>query len=233
MLKNGLVLVEDVSCSCKKCSPHPPTIFSGLEVVAALYADLVDGHPPRYFREPGLNTLLDIGIYPDGQTLPSPSTAGNSIQKGKLLGCVSGELGLRKVYIINARHLLSAVHSSFCVCVSDPFQQFLEDRGHTYVVISDKYRGWLLCQFGLSRIVFHPVSQIVSPFSGMEVAVSWRERELVDVDADIVVSQPFWLAYITAGRFEMPPNLSFCMTAGINLLKQHPCVIGSQLYSFI
>jgi hypothetical protein len=87
-----------------------------LKVVAALYADPVDGYPPKYFREPGPNSLPDIGIYPDGQTLPSPSTAGNSIQKGQLLGCVSGELGLRKVYILFARHLLSAVPSSFCVC---------------------------------------------------------------------------------------------------------------------
>lgn len=49
--------------------------------------------------------------YPNGQTVPSPS--GIDFTPGELLGSVSGELGLRK---------------------------FLEDRGHTLVVVSDKDR---------------------------------------------------------------------------------------------
>jgi formate dehydrogenase len=35
------------------------------------------------------------------------------------------------------------------------------------------------------------------------------------VDADIVISQPFWPAYITADRFASAPNLKLCVTAGI------------------
>jgi formate dehydrogenase len=62
-----------------------------------LYADPVDGYPPKYYREPGENSLPNIEIYPDGQTLPTPETSNDDIAKGKLLGCVSGELGLRKV----------------------------------------------------------------------------------------------------------------------------------------
>ena len=35
------------------------------------------------------------------------------------------------------------------------------------------------------------------------------------VDADIVISQPFWPAYITEERFKSAPNLKLCITAGI------------------
>ena len=50
-----------------------------------------------------------IDVYPDGQTLPTPESPG--AKPGTLLGCVSGELGLR---------------------------EFLESRGHELVVVSDK-----------------------------------------------------------------------------------------------
>jgi len=39
------------------------------------------------------------------------------------------------------------------------------------------------------------------------------ERELPD--ADVVISQPFWPAYITAERFEKARNLKLVITAGI------------------
>eukprot|EP00941_MAST-03F_sp_MAST-3F-sp1_P001100 g1100.t1 len=39
------------------------------------------------------------------------------------------------------------------------------------------------------------------------------EKEIVD--ADIVISQPFWPAYITAERFAKAKNLKMCVTAGI------------------
>jgi formate dehydrogenase len=39
------------------------------------------------------------------------------------------------------------------------------------------------------------------------------ERELKD--ADIVISQPFYPAYITAERIKNAPNLKMCLTAGI------------------
>jgi formate dehydrogenase len=39
------------------------------------------------------------------------------------------------------------------------------------------------------------------------------ERELVD--ADVVISQPFWPAYLTAERIEKAPNLKLAVTAGI------------------
>src|SRR5712672_1909298 len=93
--------------------------------------------------------------YPDGQTLPTPKAI--DFKPGTLLGSVSGELGLRK---------------------------FLEDRGHTYVVTSDK--------------------------DGPD---SVFERELPDTD--IVISQPFWPAYLTAERIAMAPGLKLAVTAGI------------------
>ncbi len=96
-----------------------------------------------------------LDTYPDGQTLPTPNDI--DYTPGTLLGSVSGELGLRK---------------------------FLEDRGHTLVVTSDKDG---------SKSVF--------------------ERELVD--ADVVISQPFWPAYLTAERIAKARKLKLAITAGI------------------
>jgi formate dehydrogenase len=121
------------------------------KVLCVLYPDPVNGYPPKYARD-------DIPVlrgYPDGQTLPTPSAI--DFTPGELLGCVSGELGLRK---------------------------FLEAGGHTLVVTSDK-----------------------------EGPDSTFERELVD--ADVVISQPFWPAYLTAERIAKAPNLKLAITAGI------------------
>ncbi|MGH2678542.1 MAG: NAD-dependent formate dehydrogenase, partial [Actinomycetota bacterium] len=93
--------------------------------------------------------------YPGGQTMPSPQ--GIDFTPGQLLGSVSGELGLRP---------------------------FLEGRGHTLVVTSDK--DGKACVLDLEL-----------------------------VDADVVISQPFWPAYLTAKRIAEAPNLKLSITAGI------------------
>lgn len=121
------------------------------KVVVALYPDPVSGYPPKYARD----DIPKIDVYPDGQTAPTPS--GVDFTPGELLGCVSGELGLRK---------------------------YLESNGHTLVVTSDK------------------------DGEGCEL-----DKELVD--ADIVISQPFYPAYITRARMESAPNLKMAITAGI------------------
>ena len=96
-----------------------------------------------------------IDSYHGGQTTPTPEAI--DFVPGALLGSVSGELGLRR---------------------------FLEGRGHTYVVTSDK--------------------------DGPE---STFERELTD--AEVVISQPFWPAYLTAERIGKAPELKLAITAGI------------------
>jgi formate dehydrogenase len=116
-----------------------------------LYPDPLTGYPPKYARD----TIPVIKSYPDGQTAPTPKSI--DFKPGELLGCVSGELGLRK---------------------------FLESKGHTLVVTSDK-----------------------------DGAGSQLDKELVD--AEIVISQPFWPAYITAERMAKSPKLKLCLTAGI------------------
>jgi formate dehydrogenase len=75
------------------------------KVLCVLYDDPAGGYPPAY---PG-GDLPKLDKYPNGQTLPTPSAI--DFRPGDLLGCVSGELGLRK---------------------------FLEARGHSLVVTSDK-----------------------------------------------------------------------------------------------
>ena len=75
------------------------------KVVVALYPDPVSGYPPKYARD----EIPKIDGYADGQTAPTPSAI--DFKPGELLGCVSGELGLR---------------------------EFLESNGHTLVVTSDK-----------------------------------------------------------------------------------------------
>lgn len=121
------------------------------KILCVLYDDPTGGYPTSYPRD----DLPRIERYPDGQTLPTPSSI--DFQPGQLLGSVSGELGLRK---------------------------FLEDAGHQLFVTSDKDG---------------PDSEF--------------ERELAH--ADVVISQPFWPAYLTAERFAKAPNLKLVITAGI------------------
>ena len=60
------------------------------KIVCVLYDDPVDGYPPAYARD----DIPKIARYPDGQTTPTPEAI--DFSPGELLGCVSGELGLRK-----------------------------------------------------------------------------------------------------------------------------------------
>jgi formate dehydrogenase len=121
------------------------------KVLCVLYDDPVDGYPPEYARD-GIPT---IESYPDGQTTPNPD--GIDFTPGELLGCVSGELGLRS---------------------------YLEAAGHELIVTSDKDG---------------PDSEF--------------ERHLAD--AEVVISQPFFPAYLTAERIAKAPSLKLALTAGI------------------
>ena len=122
-----------------------------MKVLCILYDDPKGGMPSGY----ALDNIPKLEKYPDGMTLPSPKAI--DFTPGELLGCVSGELGLRK---------------------------FLEDAGHTLVVTSDKDGDG--CQ---------------------------ADKELVD--ADVVISQPFFPYYLTREKMETAPNLKMAITAGI------------------
>lgn len=121
------------------------------KILLVLYPDPLTGYPPAYARD----AIPVLHRYPDGQTLPTPSAI--DFTPGQLVGCVSGELGLRP---------------------------FLEAAGHQLVVTSDKDG---------------PDSEF--------------ERELPDTD--VVISQPFWPAYLTADRIAKAPRLKLAITAGI------------------
>ena len=122
-----------------------------MKILCVLYDDPINGMPKNY----PLGDLPKINKYPDGMTLPSPN--GRDFKPGELLGCVSGELGLRK---------------------------FLESNGHQLVVTSDK--------------------------DGDDCTA---DKELVD--ADVVISQPFFPYYLTRKKMESAPNLKMAITAGI------------------
>ena len=121
------------------------------KVLCVLYDDPKGGYPTSYARD----DLPKIDHYPGGQTTPTPKAI--DFTPGRLLGSVSGELGLRT---------------------------FLESQGHTLVVTSSK-----------------------------EGADSVLDQELPDTD--VVISQPFWPAYLTAERIAKAPNLKLAITAGI------------------
>lgn len=121
------------------------------KILCVLYDDPIDGYPESYARD----SIPKLERYPDGQLLPTPKAI--DFKPGQLLGCVSGELGLR---------------------------QFLESQGHTLIVTSDK-----------------------------DGPQSRFEKELPD--ADIVISQPFWPAYLTAERIAKAKKLKLAITAGI------------------
>jgi len=135
--------------------PHFVTNINQIKVMSkvlcVLYDDPETGYPKSYARD----DIPRLTRYPDGQTLPTPKQI--DFRPGELLGCVSGELGLRK---------------------------FLEKLGHKLVVTSDK-----------------------------DGAGSVFEKELAD--AEIVISQPFWPAYLTAARIAKAPKLKLAITAGI------------------
>ncbi|MFL6011024.1 MAG: NAD-dependent formate dehydrogenase [Gaiellaceae bacterium] len=121
------------------------------EVLCVLYDDPSDGYPPSYARD----SIPKIDRYPGGQTASTPSAL--DFSPGDLVGCVSGELGLRR---------------------------FLEQAGHELVVTSDK------------------------DGEGSEF-----DRRLPE--AEVVISQPFWPAYLTAERIAKAPKLKLAITAGI------------------
>ena len=76
-----------------------------MKILCILYDDPKKGMPKQY----PLESIPILDKYPDGMTLPNPKSI--DFNPGDLLGCVSGELGLRK---------------------------FLESNGHQLVVTSDK-----------------------------------------------------------------------------------------------
>lgn len=116
---------------------------------------LYDDPVTGYPKSYARDDVPQITHYPGGQTTPTPRAI--DFKPGALLGSVSGELGLRK---------------------------FLESRGHTLVVTSDKDG---------------PNSRLA--------------REIVD--AEILISQPFWPAYLTAELLAKAPKLKLVITAGI------------------
>ena len=122
-----------------------------MKILCILYDDPKNGLPNKY----PLSDLPKLERYPDGMTLPSPK--GRDFKPGELLGCVSGELGLRK---------------------------FLESEGHEFVVTNSK--------------------------DGKDC-----EADKHIVNADIVISQPFFPYYLTKERIEKAKNLKMAITAGI------------------
>ncbi len=116
---------------------------------------LYDDPVDGYPTSYALGQIPKLDRYPGGQTLPTPKAI--DFKPGELLGSVSGELGLRK---------------------------FLEGKGHSLVVTSDK-----------------------------DGTNSTFDKELPD--AEVVISQPFWPAYLTAARIAKAPKLKLAITAGI------------------
>lgn len=122
------------------------------KILCVLYPDPDTGYPPRYAR----NDIPSISGYANGQTAPTPK-APLGFKPGELVGCVSGELGLRP---------------------------YLEKLGHELIVTSDKDG---------------PDSEF--------------ERHLPD--AEVVISQPFWPAYLSKERIAKAQKLKLTITAGI------------------
>jgi formate dehydrogenase len=122
-----------------------------MKILCVLYDDPKGGMPKSY----PLSDLPKLEKYPDGMTLPNPK--GRDFTPGELLGCVSGELGLRK---------------------------FLESNGHEYIVTNSKDGDG-------------------------------NEADKHIVDADIVISQPFFPYYLTKEKIAKAKNLKMAITAGI------------------
>ncbi|MCW4454328.1 NAD-dependent formate dehydrogenase [Flavobacterium sp. MXW15] len=122
------------------------------KILCVLYPDPETGYPPAYARD----DIPTITKYANGQTAPTPKGP-LGFKPGELVGCVSGELGLRP---------------------------YLEKLGHELIVTSDKDG---------------PDSEF--------------EKHLPD--AEVVISQPFWPAYLTRERIAKAKKLKLALTAGI------------------
>ena len=122
-----------------------------MKILCVLYDDPKEGMPKTY----PIKELPKLNKYPDGMSLPTPK--GRDFIPGQLLGCVSGELGLRA---------------------------FLEKNGHELIVTNSK------------------------DGDGCEA-----DKHIVD--ADIVISQPFFPYYLTKERIEKANKLKMAITAGI------------------
>lgn len=122
------------------------------KILCVLYPDPGAGYPPVYPRD----DIPTITRYADGQTAPTPRGP-LGFKPGELVGCVSGELGLRP---------------------------YLTKLGHELIVTSDK-----------------------------DGANSQFEKHLPD--AEVVISQPFWPAYLTKERIAKAKKLKLALTAGI------------------
>src|SRR5580765_467592 len=122
------------------------------KVLCVLYPDPETGYPPKYARD----SIPAITSYDNGQTAPTPKGP-LGFKPGQLVGCVSGELGLRP---------------------------YLKKLGHDLIVISDKD----------------------GPNSDFEKHLP---------DAEVVISQPFWPAYLTKERIAKAKKLKLALTAGI------------------
>ena len=123
--------------------------------MANILCVLYDDPVDGYPPQYARDDIPKIERYHGGQTTPTPEAI--DFTPGELLGSVSGELGLRK---------------------------FVEARGHTLIVTSDKD----------------------GPDSEFERALP---------EAEVVISQPFWPAYLTAERIAKAPKLKLAITAGI------------------
>ena len=84
-----------------------------MKVLCVLYDDPKGGMPKSY----PLSDLPKLEKYPDGMTLPSPK--GRDFTPGQLLGCVSGELGLRKFLESNGHELVVTNSKDVDGCEAD------------------------------------------------------------------------------------------------------------------
>jgi formate dehydrogenase len=124
------------------------------KVLCVLYPDPETAYPPRYARD----SIPTISGYANGQTAPTPEGLG--FKPGELVGCVSGELGLRS---------------------------YLEKLGHELIVTSDK-----------------------------DAANSEFDKHLPD--AEVVISQPFWPAYLTPERIAKAKKLRLASRPELDLI---------------
>ncbi len=71
------------------------------KILCVLYPDPTTGYPPKYARD----DIPLIAKYPNGQTAPTPKGE-LGFKPGELVGCVSGELGLRPYLEAHGHELL-------------------------------------------------------------------------------------------------------------------------------
>jgi phosphoglycerate dehydrogenase-like enzyme len=183
------------------------------KVLCVLYPDPLAGYPPSYARD----SIPVVAKYPDGTPAPAVHVGG-----GTLLGCVSGGLGLRDFLKTQGHELIVTSDKCVrvrCVRVCARARARFRWRSARCAVLRrarckflhfHSFRNASAISDARTRAPRRPLAPRAAARDGPDSVV---ERELPDTD--ILITTPFWPAYLDERRLAKAEKLKLHVTAGV------------------